>query len=795
MQNLQTGLDGPISLILSADARLSTPDYLNDITWQLSQVVCEPPVLALETTFGLRVRTMRIFPRFVTEDAVITNPSDFHQPPLVEQVLPNYCRLGFYPLEGLETTAEFWITDSSSLAGRVNFHNQGDLAQEFTFELAALLSPLESGQGMNIQTVHRRSILQGSAGELRLVVLMNHNPQPGGGHCPSLAVPLVLPPGEDITLAWAFTAHPEVTGALKRAAGTLKIPWEAEIARIEILNTASTLTILTGNPDWDAVLAQGQTHALRLLMPGGDHLPFTSFVSSRQPEHGYSLRGDGSDYTHLWNGQTALDTWYLATLLLPGSPKLAEGLLRNFLAVQDENGFIDGKPGPKGQRSRTMVQPLLAELAARIDACLEDHSWLEEIVPRLMKYLHAWFDPAQDRDGDGFPEWTNPIQTGLPDIPLYDRWNPGAQAVPIESLEAPGLAALLFRECRSLAMLARRIHFLNDAQWLEARADTLREALKTTWDEKARIHRYRDLVTHAFPTGQLLLEFNEPGTYTLQHSFRLPQRISLRLCSSGQTTVTARLSLRGTDANGSPLEEKISAREFTWLHGEGRVATRGVFSSLLNVEILNLAPGESGSIATVDYSCRDISQLLPLWAGIPSPRRAQAMIDRTILADFWQDYGIATCPPDDCPPKPESLAGVSMLWNQFIGEGLLAYSRRREAAELVSKLLDAAAGSLRQSHAFRSHIHAQSGQPYGEYNPISGLPPVSLFLETAGLHQICPNHVILNDFNVFPRPITVQYRGTQVILQENKSIVQFSNGQTVIINQPGFHRVSLSKQV
>ncbi len=794
MRTYQTSLDGPISLILSADARLSHPNYLSDTTWELSPVISEPPALALETTFGLRARTMRIFPRFVTPEGAITNPQEFYNPPVVEVALPNYVRLHFAPLLGLETTAEYWIPDSGTAAGRLRFFNQSVLMQHLDLELAALLSPLGEGQGIAAETVRRQVYLQGSTSGLTVAGVLDQNPQPGRGPYPSLMVPLEFYPGGEKTLTWAFAALPDAAAALQHASRTLQVPWEAETARLELLNTAQTVQIFTGNPDWDIVLAQAQTHALRLFLPGSAHLPQPSFVSSRQPEHGFSLRGDGSDYTHLWNGQTALEAWYLATLL-PGAPELAEGVLRNFLAVQDENGFISGKPGLAGQRARYTAQPILAELAARIDACRTDHTWLEDVVPALVRHLHYWFSPAQDRDGDGFPEWTNPVQTGLPDVPLYDRWHPTAQAVPIETLESPGLGALLFRECRSLAVLARRIQHTEEAEWLESRAAALQEDIEATWDERARTYRYRDAQTHTNPSGQTLVAITQPGTIPLVRSFRHPQRLSLRLKVAEQSTVMVRFFLRGTNPEGEPVEEEINARQFTWMHGDGRFATQTLFGTLKEVEVRGLAPGEAGWLGTADYSQEDISQLLPLWAGIPSARRAQALIDRTILADFRQEYGMPVCPSEDCPPEPASLSGVSMLWNQFIGEGLLAYGRRAEAADLVTRLLNAAAEALCEGHAFRSHIHARSGQPFGEYNPVSGLAPVSLFLQAAGLHQIGTNCVILSDFNVFPFPITVQYRGMQVILRRNETIVSFSNGQTVTIDQPGFHRVSLAKPV
>ena len=100
-------------------------------------------------------------------------------------------------------------------------------------------------------------------------------------------------------------------------------------------------------------------------------------------------------------------------LILPGGVNLAEGILRNFLSIQDENGFIDWKPGLAGQRGRYLAQPLLATMAWQIDQYQSEHSWLVELYPALLRFLECWFMPEHDRDSDGFPEWDNPQQTGL----------------------------------------------------------------------------------------------------------------------------------------------------------------------------------------------------------------------------------------------------------------------------------------------------------------------------------------------------------------------------------------------
>ena len=64
MRNWSLADGDPLCLTLSADTRLSNPDYANDQTWELSLKGGEPPALSIETSFGLRVRRMRYFPLF-----------------------------------------------------------------------------------------------------------------------------------------------------------------------------------------------------------------------------------------------------------------------------------------------------------------------------------------------------------------------------------------------------------------------------------------------------------------------------------------------------------------------------------------------------------------------------------------------------------------------------------------------------------------------------------------------------------------------------------------------------------
>lgn len=121
MRTWNLGLNDPLMLTLCADARISPVDYLNDHIWQLWFEGNEPEALTLFTTYGLRVRAMRLFPRFLRKDVVISAPADFFQPPRVTRLFPNDIEVRFSPFGGLDVTAEYRVFSSQAIGGAVYF--------------------------------------------------------------------------------------------------------------------------------------------------------------------------------------------------------------------------------------------------------------------------------------------------------------------------------------------------------------------------------------------------------------------------------------------------------------------------------------------------------------------------------------------------------------------------------------------------------------------------------------------------------------------------------------------------
>ena len=127
---------------------------------------------------------------------------------------------------------------------------------------------------------------------------------------------------------------------------------------------------------------------------------------------------------------------------------------------------------------------------------------------------------------------------------------------------------------------------------------------------------------------------------------------------------------------------------------------------------------------------------------------------------------------------------VHLPWNALIGEGLLAYGLREEAARLTARLMTAVIQNLKKRHAFFRAYHSETGAGIGERNPVQGLAPLGLFLQVLGVEIQSPRRVTLTGKNPFPWPVTVKYRGLMVTRQADQSVIVFPDGQTLTLNDP-----------
>jgi hypothetical protein len=302
------GSESPPRLIIAADARVSNPDYTNDQIWELTQNSGEPQSIALQTTYGLRARKMRVFPRFSELDLSISDPKDFVSRISVHRNFPNYLDISYAPLDSLEVSSEYWVPSSYAVAGRIRITNTSSQNRQIKFELVAMLNPSEDGERITPQKVDGVQVLVGTTGNLSPVVFITGGAASVDSPYPALVHRLDLQPGKSHQFIWCHAALSNPESSLSLAREITARNWEAEIAHLELQNSAQ-VEILTGNEEWNNAFALTQKTAFGLFIGKTSHLDHLSFATTRLPDNGYSYRGDGSDYASQWNGQTPLDSY------------------------------------------------------------------------------------------------------------------------------------------------------------------------------------------------------------------------------------------------------------------------------------------------------------------------------------------------------------------------------------------------------------------------------------------------------------------------------------------------------
>lgn len=777
----------PRCLTIAADARISPIDYCNDQIWELSLGGGEPEALALATSFGLRARAMKVFPKFLHKNTAYQAPESFLKSPRLRIFYPNYLCITFTPFNGIDVTAEYWCPSSRGVAGLLHISNQNVFTETFRLEWVGLLHPLGEGRSMEVVKKENSCYLAGKTSSLEILFALNCLAVPGTGPWPSLAVDVEIIPGKSRKIGWALSGSETVSAAFDQINDALAHNWSAETSRIERTHERDVIEIHTGNPEWDAAMAFSQKAAFNLVMPASRNLPKPSFVLSRQPDRGYSALGDGTDYTQLWSGQTPLDAYFLNSILLPGGAEFAAGVVENFLSVQDENGFIDLRPGLAGQRTRLLAQPLLAALALQAARHGKQPGWLNEVLPGLLRFIDVWFDPEHDRDQDGFPEWTHPTQTGLDEAPIYNPWHDGLnQGVDISILESPSLAAMLYNELECLKKIALLCGADDRLVSLQTRLDRLKSSLDLLWNNSSATYQYRDIEAHK-PSGVTsLVNFKGPGSYKTRKVLKLPQRLLVRFTFTQDTaTHPVMVAIHGENPKGEVVEKLVS-NQFFWSGPRAHTTTRNLFSRIHSIEVAGIGKDVKGVVTTVNYQQDDLSVMLPLWAGVPTPSQASAMIKKTMFGKYLRPYGI--------PINLESsgVPAVAMHWNHLLGEGLLRYGHQHEAADLVTHLMSAVCRSLKENGEFRDSYNAVDGKGIGDENTLHGLAPTGLFLSALGVQWIGTEVVILRGANPFPWPVTLKYQGKEIVRRAGETILKSSNGRIVSVGGTQPRQVTFS---
>ncbi len=784
MRDWSLHLGDPLSLSLAADARHCQPDYLNDHIWEVEIGAADPALLALHTTFGLRARSMRMSLRFTENNVSVVDPNTFNRKPSLRCFHPNFLTLEFVPFEALQVTTQFWVPESHAVAGRVILTNKSDAVRQIQLEVCAALTPLE-GQPIVPTQQQLVNILAGQTSGITPVIFMTGGPKHGTGAQPSLVLDLELNPGTTRQITFAEAALNTIAESFDLARRSAARPWDAERARIEIMDAAQTLDIRTGDPDWDAALALSQTAAHRLCMSGSEQLPYPSFVNTRNVDNGFSRKGDGADYPPAWNGQAPLEAYYLSSIL-PGAPQTARHLILNFLSTQNKDGEVDNKPGLAAQRSKLIAAPLLASLAWKYYQTTQDEAFLAEVYPNLFKFFWAWFSSAHDRNRDGAPEWDHILQTGFDDNPSFDVWNPWSQGLDISLVHSPSLEAMLYREANLVILIAKKLgKHEEETMLIQAQAEILKNSINASWNADKHLYSYRDRETGLISSGRVLAKKRGDGNMRPKEEFETGVRLLIEIQTQSPAAKRPAVEISEYFTKTKGEVETVLGHQFQWRSGGLIATTQKIFKRVGRINVIGLDEKDKIIVKLIDTTSEDITLALPLWAGIPHLPQAEELIRQTLFNEdrFARPFGFPSLPTSPDPKADSDSMSVPLPWNQLIGEGLLAYGFRPQTADLISRLMNAVIQNLKQNQAFYQRYHAQNGAGMGERNSLQGFAPVGLFMQTLGVTILSATKVKLEGKNPFPWAVTIKHKGLSIVRGLEQTVITFPNGESVIVKE------------
>ena len=109
---------------------------------------------------------------------------------------------------------------------------------------------------------------------------------------------------------------------------------------------------------------------------------------------------------------------------------------------------------------------------------------------------------------------------------------------------------------------------------------------------------------------------------------------------------------------------------------------------------------------------------------------------------------------------------------------------RSAAYAVLEGILRSLAGVLRTDGAFREACHPETGEGWGKRDHVAGVAPLSLFLEVAGIRLLSPNRVDVSGPHLFPRPVTIRWRGLLVERRMEGTRLVFPDGSETFVD-PG----------
>lgn len=762
----------PYCLTLAADARLSATDYHDDQIWEVLPGSGESAALALQSRLGGRAGLLSLVPMWVHNGRPIYQSQAYAKPPYLTGFAPGYLRFQATLTSQLALQAEYWVMESHAIGIKFTLANAHVEPTEVQLDLIAFVGMNSKEQNLLTLPIDKVStaLSLGNIGSVQPVVVLEGGTVDGS----KLSRALSIGGRKKVEIRLVHAGLTKAPSSLALAQKWLKEDWSTHFQRIETAAQAIPI-IETGDADTDTTIAFAYRELMQAFLKPTASLPHPSPVATRSPGHGNNTADRG------WSGQSAPLSYLTGLAAASIAPEVAQGLIRNYLAVQQPDGWIDGKPGLGGQKQGTLCMPILARLAWGIFQYSEDSQFVKDVFPGLLKFFNRWLQPDLDKDGDGLPEWQNEQQTGYVFTPTFAAWQAWGGGADIRLMESPDLVAYLLSEAKSLKEMAFFLRDTTAEAALENSIKKLQESQQNLWNSELGRYAYRDRDTH-ITTGRVDVIADARGSDELlpAEKLDLPNRVIVRVAGGVNLLPKMTLKLDGFDQNGQPVSETTTGDSFVWAGGRGVYTSQQVYSQLDRVIFEGLSRVYRVDVHTVDTTRLDITALLPLWAvDIPAEQATTLLSLLTNPEHFWRVSGVSMNSAQDAnydPSNANGSGGVWPFWLTLMGEALIEHGEMEKATELVQRMLATHVQVLKSQKQFSEFYHSDAPQGLGEAGHVMGIVPLHLLLRVLGVRVISSRKVWVGGQYCWDKTIRLQQHGVTFERSAEGTHIVFPSG-------------------
>ncbi len=789
MQNLRRHTvlpNQPLEFHIAADARISKTDYCDDQAWVARIGSRDEAAIAFQTQYGGRAGLVSLVPMWRINDRVIYQAQAYARQPAITTFAPNFIQIEAALLPDLELVARFLAMESRAAGGQFTLRNHGVEALHLQLDLFGHVVINERNQTLNVLTMADYSLALhlGEIGNLNPVVtLEGASIEIYGGRIssPKLGCCISLAPGAEVRIPFVAAGLADMRDSFSVAMNWLSRPWDQYFDQID--RRASAIPkISTGKAEWDLLIDLSYAQLVKSLLDPTERLPHHSLVANRASNRGWSRSGDGTDHARAWSGQDPTLAYLAVSAIANADSDMAKSVIRNYLYVQDETGFIDRQPGLAGQRQGVLMMPILARLSLLIVQQTDDQDFAAEVLPALVAFFGSWL--ATDADGDGVPEWQSERQLGYIAFPTFGRGHAWAQGADICQMETPDLLAYLISEADALVNMASLVGDEAIVEVVTEKLDGLEAHLEEFWDGAS--FNYRDRDSHYTSDGRQLLQRGAGDQiHQIGEELATPARLIIRVVGGVSQRPRITLHLDGKDGDGDSCTIEASVDDFLWQNRQGVYTTKEPLSQIERIAVKGLSRVYKVYAQTIDSSRMDINSLLPLWTGRLTPQRAAKLVELALnKAHFLQPNGLTMVSASDRNYDPSNArggGGVWMYWLTLVCEGMLKSGFTSEATEIMKRVLDMLARVLAREGKLSRFYHADEAKGFGEDHHIGGIVPLSLLNDVIGIRIVAADKVWVGGAFSWGEAISVEQHG--VIARRSSDEIQ--------INFPSGHGVTL----